>query len=90
MPHVERDSEAKPKQTLCEDDASLMQAWSEDGTALVRPWCEDSKQKSGLHRIKFHFFYLCLRLGICKYRYKRNLITIFKKTRTNHTDLTQK
>jgi hypothetical protein len=40
MPHVERNTEAKPKQTLCEDDASLMQAWSEDGAALVRRRCQ--------------------------------------------------
>jgi ATP:corrinoid adenosyltransferase len=36
MPHIEWDTEAVPKQALCRDDASLMQAWSEDGTALVR------------------------------------------------------
>jgi hypothetical protein len=41
MPHVERDSHAEAEQTLCEDDASLMQAWSEDGTALVRRRCSD-------------------------------------------------
>jgi len=37
--HVERDTEAETKQSLCKDDASLMQAWSEDGTALVRRRC---------------------------------------------------
>jgi len=41
MLHVERDTEAEPKQTLCKDDANLMQAWREDGAALVRPWCEE-------------------------------------------------
>jgi len=39
MPHVERDTEEKPEQTLCEGDPRLMQAWSEEGTALVRGWC---------------------------------------------------
>jgi hypothetical protein len=41
LPHGKRDAEAKPVQTLCEEGASLMQAWSEDGTALVRGWCGD-------------------------------------------------
>ncbi len=36
MPHVERDSHAEEERTLCEDDASLMQAWSEEGADLVR------------------------------------------------------
>jgi len=51
MPHVERDTESKPKRTLYEDDASLMQAWSEEGTALVRPWYGDdmSRPEIGLH-----------------------------------------
>ncbi len=38
MPHVERDSHAEEERTLCEDDASLMQAWSEEGAEMVRTW----------------------------------------------------
>ena len=47
MPHVERDSHAKAERTLCEDDASLMQAWSEEGAALVRSWCSLGTEKVG-------------------------------------------
>jgi hypothetical protein len=57
MPHVERDSHAEAEQTLCEDDASLMQAWSEDGAALVRRRCSDDFYRVS---IKSHLFYLSL------------------------------
>ncbi len=39
FPHVVRDTGVETVQTLCEDDARLMQAWSEDGADLVRTWC---------------------------------------------------
>ena len=35
---MKRDTAAETERTLCEDDASLMQAWSEEGAALVRTW----------------------------------------------------
>ncbi len=51
MSHVERDSHAEAERTLCEDDASLIQAWSEEGADLVRTWYEEgvSSPEIGLH-----------------------------------------
>ncbi len=51
MAHVEQDSHAEAERTLCEDDASLMQAWSEERAELVRTWYGEgvSSPEIGLH-----------------------------------------
>jgi len=52
--YVERDTGVETVQTLCEDDASLMQAWSEDGADLVRRRCGEgvSSPEIGLQKCK--------------------------------------